>query len=219
MAFGVNLTGCPWSNAGAVLQSASTAVRNESVAEALDERGNTAARTYYGGDSGVKTVTATFALKSGTLSGTVDIGKTSGIESFKVTTSNGDWPKIEVAYHEGGPAATGDDFTVTLPSVEALRVAQPLGVTVGSGAKLSGSEATWKCDFSELLDDHGELAATAFSHGTFEITAEAVAVTASPVFSASSATMEEIGGLEETNTGYGTSSAKASGFLTAKAAA
>ncbi len=225
MAFGVNLTGCPLTIAGGELVSAQTQPRNHSVAEALDERGNTAHRTLYGGDDDIKAVTATFALKSGTFGGStkVTVGKTSGIESVKVTTSNGDWPRIEVVYHEGetqanGVTVTGDDFEFEFPEVEALRVAQPLLIAVGTGAKLTGSSLVVKCDRSELTGSHGALVATAYSHGTFEATADAVAVTATPAFTATApAGIEEFGGLSETNTAYGTSSAKASGYIAAKA--
>ncbi|MBP5545176.1 MAG: hypothetical protein ILM98_13960 [Kiritimatiellae bacterium] len=224
MAFGVNLTGCPITVTGGVLQSASTQPRNHSLAEALDERGNTAARTLYGGDDDIKTVTVTYALKSGTFGGSsnkITIGKTNLVESVKVTTSNGAWPTIEVTYHDGetsanGVTVTGDDFELAFPEIEALKVAQPLMVSVGTGAKLTGSSITFKCDRAELQDDHGALCATAYSHGTLEVTADAVAVTADPSFTFTSpAAVEEFGGLSESNTAYGTSSAKGSGYVAA----
>ena len=226
MAFGVNLTGCPLTIAGGELVGAQSQPRNHSVAEALDERGNVAHRTLYGGDEDIKTITATFALKSGTFGGStpVTIGKTSGIESIKVTTSNGAWPMIEVVYHEGetqanGVTVTGDDYEFEFPEVEALKVAQPLLITVGTGAQLTGSTLTVKCDHAGQTGSHGALVATAYTHGTFEATADAVAVTATPAFTATTpAGIEEFGGLSETNTAYGTSSAKASGYIAAKAA-
>lgn len=222
MAFGVNVTDTPLSSiTGLKIQSYSKTPRAESTADALDEMGDVAARTYYGGDTSLLTCSASFKLVSGAIAAntTVEMGKGTGtkyLTSLSISTSNGDWPQIDVSWLEGFTNVEGNTYTITLPQIDGKRIAQALGITVGTGAKLQSAGVSYTVDFSEVTDEAGEYAGGFLAHCVAECTADAVAVTSTPTYTADSGwTLEETGGLSETSTAYGTSSAKASKFIAA----
>lgn len=232
MAFGITPDTYPLSsNTGLVPVAYNETPRAKSVAEAQDEKGNVAARTYYGGSATIKDCSITLVLKSGTAPTSITLGAdttngvTMWVTSLELTTGNGQWPTYVINWKEGLTNVTGSSFTVTLPSVTATKTAQVLGVgpasAVSATLKLTGSSASWSCDYSEQLDGQGEYAASAFSNGVAEASADGVVISGTPAWTAETGWTVEDGGapIEETNTEYGTSSAKVSKFLAADAAA
>lgn len=217
--FGLSQNNCPLQNDGLAMQSLKRTPRAWSVAEALGEYGEIVARTRYGGNDNILECEAVFVFKSGTCPASVTLGVGTNIESLQIATSNSEFPKYTVKWREGLPNVSGLSFTVQLPTVQPRRCAQNLGMSVASGARLNSSNYTCSVQYAEAIDDTGSLAACAWTGGKAEITAEAVSVTSQPVFTATDGwDVEETGaGIDEGNTSYGTTSAKASRALTADA--
>lgn len=226
MAFGINITGYPLSdNTGLVPTAYSETARAKSTADALDENGNVAARTYYGGSATIKDCSITLVLKSGTAPDEITLGADAGATQFitgvELTTGNSQWPTYVVTWKEGLTNVSGSAFTVALPSVVPAKKAQAIGVGVATTAtttmKLTGSSASWSCDYAEQLDGQGEYAASAFSNGVATSSADGVVISGTPAWTAQSGWTVEDGAapLEESNTDYGTSSASVSKFLAA----
>lgn len=231
MSHGITPTTYPLSdNTGLVPTGYSCVPRAKSVSDAPDENGNVAARTYYGGSGTIKDCQITLVLKSGTAPSSIVLGAdtatgvTRWVTSVELATGNGQWPTYTINWKEGLTNVTGSKFTVSLPSVTPTKTAQKLGVgpatTVSATLKLTGSSATWSVDYAEQLGGHGEYAASSFSNGTAESSANGVVISGDPEWTAETGWTTEDGGapIEETNTEYGTSSAKVSKFLVADTA-
>jgi len=231
MAFGVTPTTYPLStNTGLVPTAYNETPRAESVADATDENGDVAARTYYGGSATIKDCSITLVFKSGTAPSSITLGADTAqgtsrwINNVELTTGNGQWPTYVIQWKEGLTNVTGSKFTVALPSVTPTKTAQVLGVgpasSVSSTLKLTGSSASWSCSYNEQLDGQGEFAAASFSNGVASSSANGVVISGTPAWTAETGWTTEDGGapIEETNTDYGTSSANVSKFLAADSA-
>lgn len=231
MGFGITKSTYPLStNTGLVPTAYSETARAESVSDAPDEDGNVAARTYYGGSASIKDCSITLVLKSGTAPSSIVLGAdtaqgtTMWITNVELTTGNGQWPTYVINWKEGLTNVTGSKFTVSLPSVIPAKKAQPLGVAVATAKattmKLTGSSASWSCDYSEQLDGQGEFAAASFSNGTATSTADGVVISGDPEWTANTGWTSEDGAapLTASNTGYDTTSASVSKFLAADSA-
>ena len=232
MAFGITKSTYPLSgNSGLVPTAYSETARSESVADAPDENGDVAARTYYGGSSTIKDCSITLVLKSGTAPSSIVLGAdtasgvTMWVTSVELTTGNGQWPTYVINWKEGLTNVTGSKFTVALPTVIPAKKAQPLGVAVATAKaltmKLTGSSASWTVDYAEQLDGQGEFAAASFSNGTATSTADGVIISGEAEWTAQSGWTIEDGAAPVTssNTAYDTTSASVSKFLAADAAA
>lgn len=215
--FGLSQNNCPLEGEGLALQSCKRTPRAWQIAQALGEYGEVVARTRYGGSDSILECEAVFVLKSGSCPASITLGAGTNVESLQIATSNSEYPKYTVKWREGLPNVSGLSFTVRLPTVLPRRCAQNLGLSVGAGAKLNSSTYTCTVEYGEALDDAGSLAACSWTGGKAEVTAEAVSVTAQPVFTAAEGwDVEESGaGIDEGNTAYGTASAKASRALVA----
>ena len=226
MAFGINITGYPLSDfTGLVPTAYSETPRAKSTADALDENGNVAARTYYGGSATIKDCSITLVLKSGSAPAAITLGAAAQATQFvtgvEVATGNSQWPTYIVTWKEGLTNVTGSAFTVELPELIPAKKAQAIGVGVATTAattqKLTGSSASWSCDYAEQLNGQGEYAASAFSNGVATSSADGVVISGAPSWTAQTGWTVEDGAapLEESNTDYGTSSATVSKFLAA----
>ena len=231
MAFGVTTNSYPLSsNTGLVPTAFSKTPRAKSVADALDENGNVADRTYYGGSATIVDCSVTLVLKSGTAPTSITLGNDTSqltdamfVTSVQIDTGNGQWPTYTIQWKEGLTNVTGSAFAVTLPSLTPTRTAQAIGVSPvsssGNVTKLTGSSATFSCDYNEQLDGSGNYAASAFSNGTATSSGDGVVVSGEPAWAAETGWTTEDGGapIEETNTDYGTTSATVSKYLAAAA--
>ena len=201
-------TGVALTGAGAVLQSKTTTPRAESVADALDEYGDVAARQYYGG--GVVTeVQETYAIKADGVSLPALGYNTFGVvTNIEVSTSNSDWPQVSITFTTG--ATLDENATFALPSftIVGKRLAQTIGITGVTDMQSSSFSAS--CDLSEVLDASGEPVKFAVSNGTWEANAEYLDGTATAGLSG---TLEETGTISASNTAWQTISAKASGYI------
>jgi len=170
----------------------------ESVATALDENGDLAARQEYGNDGGaIKTANCTYLLKSGTLDlATLSVGELEegvAVESISVATSNGDWPRVTVVGKLGMDefqAPTGKTAAAALPTLTITggKFAQPLSFTVGAGCKLNSCSFSAAAEIARADDGLGEPAAFGASfNAPPEITAEFVRITTQPSWTVSGA--------------------------------
>ena len=192
----------------------------ESVAQALDENGDLAARTVYGNDGGaVSEASCTYLLKSGTLNlNTLSLGELETgvvVTSIEMATSNGDWPKLTVSGKLGTPAfqaPTGKTAKAALPSQSIVggKFAQPMTFTVGDGCKLTGCSFSVSAEISQADDGLGEPVAYAASfNNPPEISAEFVRITAQPSWTPTGALVEtQAPSTVEPQAAYHTSSAK-----------
>lgn len=215
--FGLSQNNCPLQGEGLAMQSLKRSPRAWSIAEAQGEYGEVVARTRYGGNDAILECEASLVYKSGSCPASITLGVGQNIESLQIQTSNSDFPKYTIKWREGLPNVSGLSFTVQLPSILPRRCAQSMGMNVASGARLNSSTYTCSVEYSECLDENGDLAACSWTGGKAEISAEAVSVTSQPVFTATDGwDIEETGaGIDESNTAYGTTSAKASRALAA----
>jgi hypothetical protein len=192
----------------------------ESVAEALDENGDLAARTLYGNDGGtISDASCTYALVSGTLNlNTLSVGELETgvvVTGIDAATTNGDWPKITVSGKLGTAAfqaPTGKTATAALPSLTITggKFAQVMSFTVGSGCKLTSCSFSVGADIAQVDDGLGEPAAYAASFNKPpEISAEFVRITAQPSWTVASPLEEtQAPSTVEPHAAYHTSSAK-----------
>lgn len=198
-------------NPGGVLQSRSENSVELSIADALDEFGDIAERTYYG-LTDIKEVTEVYALDNGSFTlPTLGLYNSNIIiTSIEVSTSNSDWPQISITFMQGIPAAKIETGTATMPSisVEARRKAQPLLLT--GGVNLQSTSVSFSIDLEELRDASGEQCKFAFMNARWEANAEALDGT----FSASGSNAHlDSNGVSTSNTAYGTKTGKASGYI------
>ena len=184
-----------------ILVDSSNVPRAESVAEALDENGDLAARKVYGNDGGaVSDASCTYALKSGTLNlNTLTIGeKETGvvITGISTATNNVAWPQFQVSGVLGTPAIqapSGKTAAAALPSITLVgaKLAQPISFTVGDGCKLTGCSVSFSAELSQQDDGLGEPAAYAISfNNPPEVSAEFVRITAQPSWTPTGALTE-----------------------------
>lgn len=202
-----------------ILVESSKVVRTESVAEALDENGDLAARTAYGNDGGeISDASCTYELHSGTLDiSTLTIGEQETgvvITAITPTTSNGAWPRFVVSGVLGTPAIqtpTGKTAAAALPSftITGGKFAQPISFSVGEGCKLNSCSVAFTAEIAQANDGLGEPSAFAISFNKApEVKAEFVRVTAQPSWTPSgSLTETQAPSTVEPQAAYHTSSA------------
>ena len=161
-----------------------------SRADAQDENGDIAAATWFGNTAkALKTASCTYALKSGTVSlSTFVLGEIATgvfVESINPSTSNSDWPKVEVSGKLGTETITNDaGKTYTLPtlSLSGIKRAQEMGFTTGAGCRLTASSFSGSVDLAQVEDGLGEPAAHGVSGGVGEGSADFVGITTAPTW-------------------------------------
>lgn len=175
-----------------ILQESSEETDALSRADAQDENGDIAASTWHGNTEGaLKTISATYLLKSGALElDTLKLGEITGTpnvvrETIEASTENGDWPKITVSGKSGTQTITAPDGflnTFTLPKITltGAKRAQLISFTTAEGCRLTGSSLSASVDLAQVEDGLGEPAAHGLSGGIAEISADFVAVTTAP---------------------------------------
>jgi hypothetical protein len=176
---------------GELVDSSETPV-SQNRADAQDESGDIAASAWHGNTAGeLSEVSCTYAVKSGTLDtsdlqcGEITVGTDKiVITGIEISTSNGEWPQVTVSGTKGTEAITaptGKLNTYTLPAINVLgmKLAQPLGFTVGNG-KLTGSSLSAAVELAQQEDGGGEPVAHGVSGGTIEISADFVRITDAP---------------------------------------
>ena len=197
------------------LVSSKKTPRAKQVAEARDSLGNIAAQSRYGTVT-IMDAECVYNLKSGSKNlNTLKVGRTAAariVTGIDGKTSNSDWPQITV---KGVTGCVGLDSLApafTLPSIAIVgrKVAQALRFTVGNNGKLTGSGFTAAAEAGEVLDSVGNVAAMSCAGATFDVTGEAVEVTAAVTVAWDTAapvmTETQKPGSDKSNTTYGTAS-------------
>ncbi len=162
-----------------ILTNSSLTPVAKSRADELDENGDNAVATWFGGGD-VNDATCEYLLKSGTLNlNTLDLGELEAgicVTSISVSTSNSDWPKITVTGKTGLEtmvAPTGQLNTWTLPdiTITSNKYAQEMGFTYSAG-RLTGCTLEASCEIAETTDGLGEPAAHGVSGATGSISSD-----------------------------------------------
>jgi len=202
-----------------------------SRADAQDENGDIAAATWFGNTAKeLKTVSCTYQLQSGTLdTATLRCGELAVqvfASSVGVSTSNSDWPTVEVSGKLGATtitAPTGFLNTFTLPSftLTGTKKAQLMGFTTETGCRLTASAFSGSVDLAQTEDGLGEPAAHGVSGGAGEGTADFVGITTAPAWTVTlvGATETKAPGEAEPQAAYHTGSGAYEYILTRDAVA
>lgn len=214
--FGVCGENTAMTAAGAVITSKTTTPRAMQTADALDEWGDIDEREYYGGNITTE-VQETYAIKGDItqadipalgyhLFGTVP----AVITSIEISTTNSDWPQVSITYTiiPAGSIDTEAVYTMPTFALEGKRKAQSLGIT--GLLCVQSASLSFSCEIAELLNCSGEPCKFGVSGGTWEATADFLDGT--PV-AALGGTLEEPGTVSLSNTDWGSTSAKVSGYL------
>ena len=202
-----------------------------SRADAPDENGDIAASTWFGNTAAaLKTVACTYKLKSGTLAlatllcGELETGVV--VESINVSTSNTEWPTVEVSGKLGTNAITAptgflNTFKMPTLTINGVRQAQVMGFTTDAACRLNGSSISGSVDLAQTEDGLGEPAAHGVSGGVIEGTADFVGITSAPSWTVTltGATETKAPGEAESQAAYHTGSGAFEAILTRDASA
>ena len=187
-------------------------------AYALDELGDAAAATYYGGTGGSGDTAFDVSYDLVLATGNMDISdivvgaKGTGyvMNSAEVTTQNNEWPKISVSGRTAvatiDTAAMGT-WAPPAATINGRKKAQVIGFAVGVGCKLQSSSLSIATDDASEMDSQGAEATYDIANGIATGGAEFVEVTAAATWTldtAFGATSTQEPGSDKSNTDYGT---------------
>jgi hypothetical protein len=152
----------------------------KSRADAIDENGDIAEATRYGGGD-VVDISASYKLVSGTLNlNTLKLGEIAAgtaVSGINVVTANTDWPIITLTGKKGletmvAPSGKANTFTLPSLTLTGAKRAQLLGFTFTGDARLTGSSFDFSAEIAEVADGLGEPCAHGISGASGAMSAE-----------------------------------------------